>query len=228
MQNGSHQALDFCGAVLIQSEGEFVWLHMLSSSQSMIHLYTACLNQFRQELSFLIHFFHLCKASKGHSRVACSFWSSGMNSTEQSKYHPTPLPAQIVLAKPQKQRKNTKILVLHSLIHMLSNVLRAGCSNAALSVATPLQSDFQGNDLPIPSSWTHPGPSWVRKAKLETTKKTYANDAKGRPTNQSKAQQLEEKKAKIKQMPGNVIHFILHKSIKFYLHPNDVHAALPC
>lgn len=111
---------------------------------------------------------------------------------------------------------------------MLSNVLRAGCSNAALSAATPLQSDFQGNDLPIPSSWTHPGPSWVRKAKLEKTKKTYANDAKGRPTNQSKAQQLEGKKAKIKQMPGNVIHFILHKSIKFYLHPNDVHAALPC
>ncbi len=57
------------------------WLHMLSSSQCIIHLNTACLNQFREELSFLIHFFHLCKSSKGHSRAACSFWSSGMNST---------------------------------------------------------------------------------------------------------------------------------------------------
>lgn len=67
------------------------WLRMLSSSQSMIHLYTACLNQFREELSFLIHFFHLCKSSKGHSRTACSFWSSGMNSIEQSTYHTNPL-----------------------------------------------------------------------------------------------------------------------------------------
>ena len=161
----------------------------------------------------MIHFFHLCKASKGHSRAACSFWSSGMNSTEQSKYHPTPLPAQIVLAKPQKQRKNTKILVLHSLIHMLSNVLRAGCSNAALSAATPLQSDFQGNDLPIPSSWTHPGPSWVRKEKLETTKKAHM------PMMQKDVQQINQRLSNWKEKRQKSSKCQETSSILYFINP---------
>lgn len=89
-------------------------------------------------------------------------------------------------------------------------------------------SDFQGNDLPIPSSWTHPGPSWVRKAKLEKTKRNMPMMQKDVQQINQRLSNWKNKKAQIKQMPGNVIHFILHKSIKFYLHPNDVHAALPC